>query len=216
MYKSKFRKFGGQQIPDIIEYLKEHIDKDPTITISVGCDSIQKRRRTMYAMTVMLYNSNDHRGAHVVFFRETCAKIRDNQERLYKEAQYLHDLGTYIDKELSGVYTRGDLSDLELKKYKFHLARCNGEFSNIPLYQEESICRNLTLEDADKINYKLVDLHIDFNPFEGTMNERGVSRNKSNIAYKSYVPWLRGIGFRVWAKPLGYGATSCADHLLQD
>jgi predicted RNase H-related nuclease YkuK (DUF458 family) len=36
----------------------------------------------------MLYNTDIKKGAHVVFFRESCAKIRDTQSRLYKEAQY--------------------------------------------------------------------------------------------------------------------------------
>ncbi len=45
---------------------------------------------------------------------------------------------------------------------------------------------------------------------------RGVSKNKSYTAYKSYVPWLRGMGFRTWAKPLAFGATTAADLLLQD
>ena len=84
MFKSKFKKFGGDYIPDIIEYLRDYIEKDPTSTITVGCDSIQKRRRTVYAITIMLYNTDIKRGAHVVFFRESCPKIRENQERLYK------------------------------------------------------------------------------------------------------------------------------------
>jgi predicted RNase H-related nuclease YkuK (DUF458 family) len=108
MFKNRFKKFGGDYIPDIIEYLKEYVDKDPTVTISVGCDSVQKRRRTVYAITIMLYNTDIKRGAHVVFFRESCTKIRDNQERLYKEAQYLHDVGTYLDNELSSWYKRED------------------------------------------------------------------------------------------------------------
>ena len=45
-----------------------------------------------------MYNTDLRHGAHVVFFRESCDKIRDNQERLYKEAQYLHDVGVYLDK----------------------------------------------------------------------------------------------------------------------
>ena len=84
MYSSRFKRFGGEQIPDIIEHLKQIIEKEPTSTISVGCDSIQVRRRTIYAITVMTYNTDLRNGAHVVFFRESCPKIRDTQERLYK------------------------------------------------------------------------------------------------------------------------------------
>jgi predicted RNase H-related nuclease YkuK (DUF458 family) len=216
MFKNKFKSFGGQYIPDIIQYLKDTIEKEPTVTISVGCDSIQRRKKTVYACTIMMYNTDVRRGAHVVFFRESCDKIRDNHERLHKEAQYVHDIGTYLDNELSSFYTRKDLTDGELKKYKYHIAKCNGEYSHVSIHNEEAVVNNLALGGADRMCNKLVDLHVDFNPFEGTINERGVSKNKSYAAYKSYVPWLRGLGFRVWSKPAAFAATSAADLLLQD
>ena len=61
---------------------------------------------------------------------------------------------------------------------------------------------------------KVVDLHVDFNPFESSQYDKG-HRNRSYVAYKSYVPWLRGLGFRVWAKPMGFASTSAADLLLK-
>ena len=215
-FKSLFKKFGGDYIPDIIEYLKEYIEKDPTVTITVGTDSIQKRRRTVYAITIMLYNTDVKRGAHVVFFRESCTKIRDNQERLYKEAQYLHDVGTYLDDELSTWYKREDLSDIERKRYKYHLLKCSGEYGNVQPHHEEDVMKNLFLTPVDLMDFKLVDLHVDFNPFEGTINEKGISKNRSYVAYKSFSPWLRGLGFRTWAKPMAFASTSAADLLLQD
>ncbi len=216
MYKSKFKLFGGEYISDIVQYIKDYIEVDPNVTITVGCDSIQKRRRTVYAITVMMYNTDLRNGAHVVFFRESCDKIRENQERLYKEAEYLNDVGNYLDTELSVFYTRKDLTELERKKYKYHLARCNHEYSHVPIHQEEGVMNALVLTPADRMDFRLVDLHVDFNPNEGTKNERGVSKNKSYIAYKSYVPWLRGMGFRTWAKPLSFASTTAADLLLQD
>jgi predicted RNase H-related nuclease YkuK (DUF458 family) len=216
MFKSKFKKFGGEYIPDIIQYLKDYLSEDPTVTITVGCDSIQKRRRTVYAITIMMYNTDLRHGAHVVFFRESCDKIRDNNERLYKEAQYLHDVATYLDGELSEFYVRKDLTDIERKRYKFHLAKCNQEFSHVPVHLEEGVVNGMTLSSQDKVDFRLVDIHIDFNPNEGRKNDKGMIRNKSYAAYKSYVPWLRGLGFRTWAKPLAFGATTAADLLLQD
>jgi len=216
MYKSKFKKFGGVYIPDIIEYIKEYLDKDPGTTITVGCDSIQKRRKTIYAITIMLYNGDIRNGAHVVFFRESHDKVRDNQERLYKEAQYLYDIGMYIDKELSTFYERKDLSDIERKKYKYHLLKCSGQYLNIESHREEGLIRNLVLQPEDMIDFRLVDLHVDFNPVEGNMNERGISKNKSYFAYKAYVPWLRAMGFRTWSKPMSHAATTAADLLLKD
>src|ERR1039457_2870541 len=167
MFKTSFKKFGGEYIPDITEYLREYIAHDPTVTITVGCDSIQRRRKTVYAMTIMLYNTDVRRGAHVVFFRENITKIRDNHERLHKEAQYVHDVATYLHNELLPFYTRQDLTETELKKYKFHLAKCNGDYSYVLPHQEEALIKNMTLSPADRTDFKLVDIHVDFNPFEG-------------------------------------------------
>jgi len=216
MFKSKFKKFGGEYIPDIIQYLKDYLETDPSATITVGCDSIQKRRRTVYAITIMMYNTDLRHGAHVVFFRESCDKIRDNNDRLYREAQYLHDVATYLDKELSEFYIRKDLTDIERKRYKFHLAKCNQEYDHVPYHLEEGVMNGMSLSASDRMDFRLVDIHIDFNPSEGRKNEKGMSRNKSHAAYKAYVPWLRGMGFRVWAKPNGHAATNVSDLLLQD
>jgi len=209
MFKDRFKKFDGVHIPDIIEYLKVYIEKDPTVTISVGCDSVQMRRRTVYAVTIMLYDVDIKNGAHVVFFRESHNKIRDNNERLFKEAQYLHDIGTFLDEELSKFYIRKDLTDFEKKRYKYHLLKCNGEYSHVPSHLEEGVIKNLVLE-PEQIPTKLVDLHVDFNPNEGKNG-----KNKSNTAYKSFTPWLRGLGFRTWAKSLAHASTSAADLLLK-
>lgn len=216
MFKSKFKRFGGEYIPDIIEYLRDYIEKEPGVTISVGCDSIQKRRRTLYAMTIMMYNTDIKRGAHVVFFRESSPKIKDNNERLYKEAQYAHDLGVYLDEELSKFYTRKDLSDVERKRYKYHLLKCQGEYSNVIPHQEEDVMNALFLTPIDLMEPRCVDIHVDFNPFAGSVNEKGGIKNKSFTAYKSFVPWLKGMGFRVWAKPMAHCASTAADLLLQD
>ena len=216
MFKNRFKRFGGEYIADIIQYLSDYIKKDPGVTISIGCDSIQKRRRTVYAITIMMYNTDLRHGAHVVFFRESCPKIRDNNERLFKEAQYLHDIGTYLDGELSKFYKRTDLSEREMKRYKYHLLKCAGEYGHVPLHQDDAVMNALFLSPADMIDYRTVDIHVDFNPFEGSINEKGLHKNKSYAAYKSYTPWLRGMGFRTWAKPLAHASTSAADLLLQD
>ena len=214
--RNRFKKFGGDFIPDIIEYIRDYAKKDPNITISLGCDSIQKHKKTINAITIMIYNTDVKNGAHVVFFRENIVKVRDNFERLHKEAQYLHDIGGFLQAELEGIYQRNDLSDLERRKYKYHLAKCNGLYSNVSQFDEESVMKNMILTDADKMQeFKLIDLHIDFNPFEGATDRKGNVKNRSNLSYKTYVPWLRSLGYRVWAKPQSFAATSAADLLLQ-
>jgi predicted RNase H-related nuclease YkuK (DUF458 family) len=214
--KSRFKKFGGEFIPDIIEYLKEHIDRDPHITISLGCDSVQRHRKTLYAVTIMIYNTDIKNGAHIVFFRDNQMRIKDNQERLQKEALIVHEIGEYLNTELSKFYVRKDLTDLSRKQYKFHLQKCLGNYDYVKLNDEENIIKNMPLTESEKdIIFNPIDLHLDFNPNEGKVDKRGYSTNKSNVTYKSFVPWLRSIGYRVWVKPLAHASTSAADLLLQ-
>jgi predicted RNase H-related nuclease YkuK (DUF458 family) len=214
--KSRFKKFGGEFIPDIIEYLKDQINRDPNITISLGCDSVQRHRKTLFAVTLMVYNTDIRNGAHVVFFRDNQVRIKDNQERLQKEALIIHELAEYFNSELSKFYTRMDLTDISRKKYKYHLERCLGKFDYVKMNDEENVIRSMTLTDSEKqIRFNLIDLHLDFNPNEGKVDRRGYSQNKSNVTYKSFVPWLRSIGYRVWVKPLAHASTSAADLLLQ-
>lgn len=217
-FKNSFKNFGGEWIPDVIEYLKDQIEKNPKITISVGCDSVQKRKRTMYACTIMMYSSDVRNGAHVIFFRENNDKIRDNHERLHKEAQMAFDIAEFLNTELSPFYTRQDLTDFQRKSYKFHLMKCSGDYDYIQtLSDTDKYINHLSLTDFEKcVEYKLVDIHLDFNPFETTIHSRGKTNNKSNVAYKAYAPWLRGLNYRVFCKPNSPAATSAADLLLQD
>ncbi len=215
--KSSFKKFGGEHIPNIVEYLKGYIEKDPNLTISVGCDSVQRRRKTQYAITIVLYNGDIKNGGHIIFFRENLTKITNHFERLQKEAIYALELAEMLDAELSPFYKRIDLVPRERKRYKFHLLKCAGKHSEVPLHVEDSFINALTLTEAEKtMEYRLVDIHVDFNPSEGHIDKKGVAKNKSNMSYKANVSWLRSLGFRVFAKPLAFASTSAADLLLQD
>ena len=215
--RNKFKKFGGQRIPDVIEYIKEYIKENPYATISLGCDSVQRRKKTVYAITLMFYSISIKNGAHVIYFRDNINKVRDNFDRLGREADYVLNIGEWINNELEGQYVRMDLSDSEQRRYKFHLAKCNGEFAHVDASNEETVVKNLTLTDADKIRFsgKLIDLHLDFNPFEGSIDKKGYAKNKSNQAYNAYVGGIRGMGYRVFCKPCCPAASSAADLLLK-
>jgi predicted RNase H-related nuclease YkuK (DUF458 family) len=215
--RERFKKFGGEFIPDIIEYLKCYIDSNPNVTISIGCDSVQKRRKTIYAVTIMLYNVDFKNGAHLVFFRQNIQRVRDNFDRLQKEVEILQDVAEFLQSELEPFYKRSDLTIMERKKYKFHLNKCNGDYTDLPNLNEYDFIKNLSLGDHETIqDFKLVDIHIDFNPFEGKSNSKGYVTNRSYLSYKSFVPWLRGMGYRVWAKPMSPASSSAADLLLKN
>lgn len=213
--RQRFKKFGGEFIPDIIEYLKLQIEKDPSVTISLGCDSAQRHKKTLFAVTIMMYNTDIRNGAHLVFFRENLIKIRDNQERLQKEALLIHEIAEFLNTELRSFYDRKDLTELSRKKYKYHQERCLGKYEFVNLIDEDNVIKNITLSESEKsLDYNLIDVHLDFNPSEGKTDSRGYSKNKSNITYKSFVPWLRSIGYRVWVKPMAHASSSAADLLL--
>jgi len=215
--RERFKKFGGDFIPDIVQYLRDYLSINPNATISVGCDSVQRRRKTIYAVTLMMYNEDYKNGAHLVFFRQNIQKVRDNFDRLQKEVEIVQEVADFLQSELETFYTRQDLTLIERRKYKFHLNQCNGDYTQLTLMNELDFTKNLSLTEHEKVqDFKLVDIHVDFNPFEGKLDSRGYSVNKSNVSYKSFVPWLRGMGYRVWSKPKAYAASSAADLLLQD
>lgn len=217
--RSRFKKFGGEKINDIVEYIKDYISENPNVTISLGCDSVQRRKKTVYAFTLMFYSVSIKNGAHVVYFRENIAKIRDNNDRLNKEAELLFKVADWLDSELSEFYVRQDLTDQELRRYKFHLAKCNGEFAHVKPENEDVVIQHLTLTDADRHNatqYKTIDLHLDYNPFEGKIDNRGFAKNKSHKSFKEQTPWLKGLNYRVFVKPSSPAAASAADLLLKN
>jgi len=215
--RDRFKRFGGEFIPDVVEYLRGYINENPNLTISVGCDSVQRRRKTIYALTIMLYDTDIKNGAHVIFFRENVAKVRDNFDRLQREADYALKLADMLDNELSTFFQRSDLTNLERKRYKFHILKSAGQYSHVPIHNEDSFIENLVLTEDEKIaTYKSVDIHVDYNPFEGNINKKGDAKNKSNVSYKAMVPYLRSLGYRVFAKPHGFASSSAADLLLQD
>jgi len=215
--RERFKTFGGEFIDDIIEYLKKYISENPSVTISVGCDSVQKRRKTIYALTIMLYRVDFKNGAHVVFFRDNQRKIRDNFDRLHGEVLLAKEVAEFIESELTPFYQRTDLTPSERRKYKFHLNKCNGEYLGLDKMNEQEFIKNINLTDHETNEIsRLVDIHLDFNPFERSAGSTGVHRNKSYDLYRSFVPWLRGLGYRVWVKPNAYASSSAADLLLQD
>lgn len=215
-YRRKFKRFGGEYVPDIIEYLSDYLKEDPTTTISVGVDSMQRRKRTTYAITVMLYNSDIKNGAHVVFMRESHPKIRDHYDRLGKESFYAQEVGLWIHEELTKLgFKRQDLTPESMKFYKFHIEKCDGKLKHLAIHDQGKYINTISLSDYDKnTEFMMVDLHLDYNPFEGNDTGRG-SKNKSNVSYHAYVPWLRGMNFRVFCKNDAHAATSAADLLLQ-
>ena len=203
----RFKKFGGQSIPNLIEYLSGILEKDPELCISIGCDSKQLRNKTVYANTVVLYKASTM--GHIIFYREFVPKIVDTFTRLYTEAEYLHTLGTFLHSELSDKFgNRQDITLYDRKKYKYHLNQANLPILNH--IDEMNTINNQFLSEGElQQEYKFIDIHVDYNQYDGN------GKNRSYSVYRSVVPWLRGEGFRVWTKPYATSSTSAADLLLK-
>lgn len=214
MYSSKFIKFGKkrERIPNIGDYLMNIYKKDPNITIAIGCDSAQKSKKTLYANTIVLYNHDIRNGASIIYYKESLPKIKDRFQRLYKEADYMNKIGTWLHNELEERgFVRNDIDALERKRYKF--SQMLEEGTNLPLHEQGEFIKNIHLTGEEKIKkYKLVDIHLDLNPIEYSKDQK---YNESYRVYKIAVPWLRGFDFRVYPKALSYAATSAADLLLK-
>lgn len=105
--RKKFKKFNGEFIEDIVEYIKDNASNGEDVRVIVGCDSQQRRSYTIYALTIMLYDEMLHRGAHIVFMRIRTKKEKDMFTRLMNESLYSLDLANWLDDKLiDGVYKK--------------------------------------------------------------------------------------------------------------
>ena len=213
MYYSKFKKFAGSYIDNIIDYIMEVVEVHPNVNISVGVDSVQKRKRTVYAMTIMFYDEVLKNGAHVVFFRESVPKIFDSFTRLYREAEWGLHIAEFLHDNLKKRGYVRNITDFELKKYKFIQEVESGLHKHVKLHDQIKFIDRIELSDIDRAKeYKLVDIHLDFNYKKYSY---GRKINKSFKAYEAAAPWLRGQGYITYVKPNSPAGTSAADLLLK-
>jgi uncharacterized protein len=102
--ETKFKKFGGEFIDDIVNYVNEYVKTGEDIRVMVGCDSHQRRRHTTYALVIVLYDIALRNGAHVLFMRIRDRKERDMFTRLMNESLYSLDISEYLEKNLGSHY----------------------------------------------------------------------------------------------------------------
>ena len=100
-----WRKFNGEKILNINQYVLNYIRTiDRNVKIIVGCDSDNNGRKTNYAITVVFYNENLRKGAHVVYAKYRVPKIKDVTLKLRKEAEFVYYIAESIDQSLRGEY----------------------------------------------------------------------------------------------------------------
>ncbi|MFW5847965.1 MAG: ribonuclease H-like YkuK family protein [bacterium] len=102
--KRKFRKIGGEEISDVISYIKNFVKEGDDVRIMVGCDSKQKRRITLYSLVIVLYDEGKHNGAHVIYMRMRTPKERVLFNRIMSEAIYSLNLALWLDDQIVDFY----------------------------------------------------------------------------------------------------------------
>lgn len=80
-----FKKFTGEKLSNISDYVKEYIEKNKETEIIIGTDSQNKGRKTVYSTVIVLYNPGH--GGHCLFRRWNTPKETVRQVRLLKEVE---------------------------------------------------------------------------------------------------------------------------------
>lgn len=211
-----FKKYGGEKLADLGNYVKEYLENFPNETIFIGCDSDTVKRHVYYASVIAFYDKEKKAGVHYIFKKEktnreginhvrTGDKRKDKEavkkqlssiifNRLWGEVERLNELGEYFEKELEGKYRRFTPEELVKMGYSSH-------------------------------QNKLVDIHVDVNPDPGYTSrqielmrsglEPGMPQNRSNIVYEAAKAYLEGKGFRVVFKPKSWASNAAADMLVK-
>lgn len=102
--KRKFRKVSGEEIDNIIPYLKQKISLGEDLRVIVGCDSKQKRRITLYSLVIVLYDEQLHKGAHIVNMKFRTPKEKVLFNRIMNESLYSMELAIWLDENLKDFY----------------------------------------------------------------------------------------------------------------
>jgi len=80
-----FKKFSGEKLSNISDYINEYIKNNNEIEIIIGTDSQNKGRNTTYSTVVVLYTPGH--GGHCIFRRWKTPKETVRQVRLLKEVE---------------------------------------------------------------------------------------------------------------------------------
>ena len=89
-----FKKFTGEKLPNLVDYINDYITEHENIEIIIGTDSQNKGYHTTYSTVVVLCNPGH--GGHCIFRRWKTPKERVRQVRLLKEVEESINLATEL------------------------------------------------------------------------------------------------------------------------
>lgn len=80
-----FKKFSGDELDNVTEYIKDYIKENKDIEIIIGTDSQNKNNYTKWSTVIVLYNPGH--GGHCIFKRWRTNKEKVKNVRLLKEVE---------------------------------------------------------------------------------------------------------------------------------
>lgn len=143
--KNKFKRFGGEVIEDLGEYIRTYLKRFPGTSLYIGADSVERGKQILYTTVVAFYDEFKRDGVHYVFSKEfapnermwversgnkdidkaavKAAKEANVYNKIYGEVERVLALGQYLEKELEGVVRRKDVEELIKLGYSTHQNR---------------------------------------------------------------------------------------------
>lgn len=143
--KNKFKRFGGEVIEDLGEYIRSYLNRFPGTSLYIGADSVERGRQILYTTVVAFYDEFKRDGVHYIFHKELAPNARMWVERtgnkdidkaavkaakeanvynkIYGEVERVLELGLYLETELEGVVRRKSIDELISLGYSSHQNR---------------------------------------------------------------------------------------------
>jgi len=97
-----FKLFGGEEIDDLGNYIREYYAQYPEIQIHVGTDSYQNGKSTKYATAISFLRPG--KGTHVIYRRVSIKRERDMFTRLWNEVEYTREVADFVHESLNDIY----------------------------------------------------------------------------------------------------------------
>ncbi len=116
-FVKKFRKVDGTLV-DVVKHTLNILNEDPTVTISIGTDSQNVKKKTNY-VTVIAYRYKN-KGVHYIFNKISIPKERDLFRRLFREAEISINTAEWFTQQIS-VKVDIDLDYNSSEKYESHV-----------------------------------------------------------------------------------------------
>jgi len=92
--KHEFKSLSNYQTIDLISYIREYIMEYPNTNIYIGCDSQNAKKKTIYALVIVLHHNT--RGGHVLYTKEVLPRIKDRFTRIFREVEQSVEIANYL------------------------------------------------------------------------------------------------------------------------